>query len=126
VISDDDLARASKNLIITTERIITSDEIRNDPDRTVIPYYLVDAVCEVPFGAYPGAMPYEYSSDETHLKEWLTVQNNQKNFADFLKRNIHECPDHETYIERNGGISRIQELRSKELLIQKGGINAEV
>jgi glutaconate CoA-transferase subunit A len=126
VIADDDLARASKKLIITAERIIPNSEIRSDPDRTAIPYYLVDAVCEVPFGAYPSAMPYEYYSDEAHLKEWLTVQNNSNNFADFLRRNIYDCPDHGTYIEINGGINRIQELRAKELLLHKEDINAEL
>ena len=63
-IADLDIARAAKRLIITTERIISNDEIREDPIRTTIPYYLVDAVCEVPYGSYPGNMAYEYFSDE--------------------------------------------------------------
>ena len=46
-------------------------EIRRDPTQTVIPFYCVDAVCEVPFGSYPGNMPYEYFSDEEHLRHWL-------------------------------------------------------
>ncbi len=119
VISDDDLARAGKKVIITTERLIHNDEIRNDPAQTVIPYYLVDAVCEVPYGAYPTGMPYEYYSDEKHLKEWLTVQKDSTAFQSFLKRNIHDCPDHAAYIERSGGMDRIQELRARELLLHK-------
>jgi len=126
VISDDDLARASKKLIITTERLIHNDEIRNDPARTVIPYYLVDAVCEVPYGAYPTGMPYEYYSDEKHLKQWLTVQKNPTAFKSFLKSNIYDCPDHAAYIELSGGIDRIQELRAKELLLHKEEIHAEL
>jgi glutaconate CoA-transferase, subunit A len=126
VVSDNDLACASKRLIITAERIISNDEIRNDPDRTVIPFYMVDAVCEVPFGAYPSAMPYEYFSDEAHLKEWLMVQNDQAKFTAFLKRNIYECPDHETYIKLNGGRKKIKELKAKELLHHKEGIHAEL
>ena len=58
-ISDLDLASASKRLIITTEKLIHNDDISSDPGSTNIPYYLVDAVCEVPFGAYPGNMAYE-------------------------------------------------------------------
>ena len=66
-VADLDLARAAKRLIITCERLIPSDDIRQDPSRTVIPFFCVDAVCEVPFGSYPGNMPYEYFSDEdTH------------------------------------------------------------
>jgi glutaconate CoA-transferase, subunit A len=121
IISDDDLARASKKLIITTERLVPTETIRNDPSQTSIPYYLVDAVCEVPYGAFPTGMPYEYYSDEEHLKNWLTVQTDRTAFKSFLKRNIHDCPDHATYIARNGGIERIKELRSRELMLHKEG-----
>src|SRR5262245_7806990 len=64
------VARASHRLIITCERLIPVEEIRQDPTRTVIPFFCVDAVCEVPFGSYPGNMPYEYFSDEDHLRAW--------------------------------------------------------
>src|SRR5262245_20588332 len=71
-VADLDVARAAKKLIITCERLIPTDEIRHDPSRTAIPFFCVDAVCEVPFGSYPGNMPYEYFSDEEHLCQWLT------------------------------------------------------
>jgi len=115
-ISDLDLASASKRLIITTEKLIHHDEIARDPSSTNIPYYMVDAVCEVPFGAYPGNMAYEYFSDEEHLKEWLTVERDPEAFAAFLKRNIYDCPDHEAYVAANGGARKMRELRAKELL----------
>jgi glutaconate CoA-transferase subunit A len=119
MVADDVLARASKHLILTTERLIPNEEIRRDPTSTDIPYYLVDAVCEVPYGAYPGTMPYEYFSDEEHLQEWLKIQEDPKAFRDFLNRNIYECPDHFEYLRRNGGIQKINELRRKELLIHR-------
>ncbi|MCX7958385.1 MAG: CoA transferase subunit A, partial [Deltaproteobacteria bacterium] len=59
-IADYEMARAAKKLIITTEQIVSTEFIRNDPTRTIIPYYLVDAVIEAPFGSYPGNMPYMY------------------------------------------------------------------
>jgi glutaconate CoA-transferase, subunit A len=117
--SDDDLARAGKKVIITAERIISNDEIRRSPMDTIIPYYLVDAVCEVPYGAYPGSMPYEYFSDEEHLREWLMLQHDAAQFEAFLRRNIHECPDHAAYIQMNGGIGKLNELRARELLLHK-------
>src|SRR5262249_1860336 len=70
-VADIDLARAAKKLIITCERLIPNDVIRQDPTQTVIPFYCTDAICEVPFGSYPGNMPYEYFSDEKHLRHWL-------------------------------------------------------
>ncbi len=116
-VADIDLANASKRLIITTERLISSDTIKADPSATRIPYHLVDAVCEVPYGAYPGNMPYEYFSDEEHLKEWLTVERDEKKFKAFLDRNIYKCKDHEEYIRLNGGLEKIKKLRAEELLL---------
>src|SRR5512139_1230157 len=53
-IADYDLARACKRLILTTERIVDTETIRARPCQTFIPYWLVDAVCEVRYGSYPG------------------------------------------------------------------------
>ncbi|MBC8223170.1 CoA transferase subunit A, partial [Candidatus Bathyarchaeota archaeon] len=56
-IEDGELARAAKRLILTTEEIVDTEEIRDHPDRTAVPFYLVDAVVEVPYGSHPGNMP---------------------------------------------------------------------
>jgi glutaconate CoA-transferase subunit A len=118
-VSDIELANAAKRVIITTERLISHDEIARDPSSTRIPYYVVDAVCEEPFGAYPGTMPYEYFSDEEHLREWLEVEKDSDKFQDFLKKNIYDCKDHDEYIALNGGAAKKRELRAKEMLLYK-------
>ncbi len=118
-ISDLDVARAAKRLIITTEKIISTDEIRRDPLKTAIPYFLVDAVCEVPYGSYPGNMAYEYFSDEEHLKEWMTVEKDPDAFEKFLDRNIYDCKNHFDYLRVNGGMEKMLKLRNKELLLNK-------
>ncbi|MBF0389249.1 MAG: CoA transferase subunit A [Desulfamplus sp.] len=120
-VADKELANASKRLIITTEKLISSNEIKQDPSSTSIPYHLVDAVCVVPFGGYPGTMAGEYFSDEEHLKEWMTAEKDADKFKAFLNKNIYECKDHEEYIRINGGQVKMQELRAKELLLNKEG-----
>lgn len=117
-IADLELARASKHLIITCERLVHNDEIRSDPSATVIPYFLVDAVCEVPFGSYPGNMPYEYYSDEVHLRQWLNVEKDEEEFKAFLDKYIYSVNDFTEYLELCGGIQRINELRAQEHLIE--------
>ena len=119
MIADQDLARAAKRLIITTERLIPNEVIRRDPTRTVIPYYLVDAVIEVPFGGYPGNMAYEYFSDEEHLREWMRVENDPAELKAFLDRHIYNVEDHNGYLETIGGLARLQELRCQENLLEK-------
>ena len=116
-IADLELAYASKRLIITTEKLISNKEIRRDPHFTQIPYYLVDAVCHVPFGAYPGNMAGEYFSDEAHLREWLDAEKDPELFEEFVRKNIYDCGSHEEYVNRNGGLQKIGELRRKEFLL---------
>lgn len=120
-VADLELARASKRLIITTERLVPNEQIRSNPTATSIPYYLVDAVCEVPYGSYPGNMPYEYFSDEDHLRLWLRVERDPVLFKDFLDRYIFRTRDFNQYLELCGGINRINQLRATENLIDLEG-----
>lgn len=119
--SDYDIARASKRVIITCERLISTDEIRNSPNETIIPFWCVDAVCEVPYGSYPGNMAGEYYSDELHIKEWLKVEKeggkDPEVLKKFLDEQIFNCKDHFEYIQKNGGMAKMQALRQKELLL---------
>src|SRR5438270_1319862 len=116
-VADLELARASKHLIITCERLIPNDEIRRDPTRTVIPFFCVDAVCEVPYGSYPGNMPYEYFSDEEHLRRWLTVEEDETAYRAFIETHIHGVKDFAEYLDLCGGLRRMQQLRRQELFL---------
>lgn len=125
-VSDIELAHASKRLIITTERLVSHDEICREPAMTQIPFFIVDAVCEVPYGAYPGGMPYEYFSDEIHLKEWLEAEKDEEVFKEFLSREIYGCVDHNDYLNRHGGLRRMTALRAMEFLLHKENRHADV
>ncbi len=119
-VADIDLARAAKRLIITCERLVPNDEIRADPTRTVIPFYCVDAVCEVPYGSYPGNMPYEYFSDEEHLRHWLTAERDLDTYRAFLEKYVYGPRDFAEYLHLCGGLLRLQELRQQEFLLHRG------
>ena len=115
-VADLDVARSAKRLIITCERVISNDEIRSNPTRTAIPYYCVDAVCVVPLGSYPGIMPYEYYSDEEHIRQWLAVEEDLDEYQRFLDHHIFEVSDHQEYVRRAGGLDRLEELRRLEFM----------
>jgi glutaconate CoA-transferase subunit A len=67
-----EIAMASVHTIISTEVLIDNKSIRRYPNLTEIPYPVVDAVCEQPFGAYPGAVYGSYWFDMEHF---LTFRN---------------------------------------------------
>lgn len=116
-VADLDLARAAKRVIITCERLIPHDEFRRDPHLTAIPFFCVEAVCEVPFGSYPGNMAGEYFSDEVHLRKWLTVEKDLEAHKEFLNEYIFEATDFDAYLTKCGGLPRMRELRAQEFLL---------
>jgi acyl CoA:acetate/3-ketoacid CoA transferase alpha subunit len=91
-------ARASKRLIITAEEIVDTDDIRRQPDRTMIPYYLVDAVVHAPFGSHPGEMVYQYARDEDILREWAEGFATPEGAAAYLQKYVYGVPDHAAYL----------------------------
>lgn len=116
LVADDDIAKASKRVIVTTEKIISNEEIRREPHKTVIPYWCVDAVIEIPYGSYPGNMPGEYYSDEEHLMEWLKTEKDPEAFKVFIGKNIHNTEGFYEYLELNGGMKKIKKLKQIEHL----------
>ncbi len=118
-VADLELARAARRLIVSCERLVPEEEIRRDPTRTAIPFYCVDAVCEVPYGSYPGNMPYEYFSDEAHLRAWLDVETDVGQYKEWLEKYVYGVKEFSEYIELCGGLRRMQELRRQELLLDR-------
>lgn len=116
LIADDDIAKASKHVIITTEKIISNEEIRRQPGKTAIPHWNVDAVIEMPYGSYPGNMPGEYYSDEQHIFDWLKTEKDLDAFDEFLDKYIYGTKDFYEYLDLNGGMEKIKELRKIENL----------
>jgi glutaconate CoA-transferase subunit A len=120
-VADIDLARAAKRVIVTCERLVPHDEMRRDPHRTQIPFLCVDAVCEVPFGSYPGNMPGEYFSDEDHLKLWMEAEKDPAAFGQFLEDHIFGVSDFAEYLDRCGGLKRLSRCDSGNCCCTWGG-----
>jgi glutaconate CoA-transferase, subunit A len=68
---DVDIARAARTVIVTAEQVVDPDEIAATADRTLIPHFAVDAVVEVPFGAYPHECYGLYDADFTHVDAYV-------------------------------------------------------
>jgi acyl CoA:acetate/3-ketoacid CoA transferase alpha subunit len=104
-----ELARASKKLIVSCEEIIDNAAVREYPERTVIPWFLVDAVVHAPFGSWPGEMNGYYWRDEAEIKSYLAEIQTAAGTAAYQKRTIHDLPDHAALLARIGQ-PRLDEL----------------
>ena len=106
-----EIARASKRLIISAEEIIDTEEIRRYPERTIIPYFLVDAVVHAPFGSHPGEMAYMYARDEEQLREWVEASKTEEGTQAYLNKYIYSLSNHQEYLEFIGR-ERLEALKA--------------
>jgi glutaconate CoA-transferase subunit A len=72
---DIDLAMAARRVILTTERIVSNDQIRRMPDQTKIPFFTVEAVVEVPYGAAPHECSGQYEPFFRHMDSYTALVN---------------------------------------------------
>ena len=112
-VSPSELALASKKVIVSAEEIIDTEEIRKQPQRTTIPYYVVDAVVHAPFGSYPGSTPGLYGADIEH---WLTfaAAQAQGKTGEYLEHWVHSVESHEEMMEKRVGPEKQETLRQAE------------
>lgn len=113
---DLDAAKAARRVILSTEEIVDTETIRNEPWRTDIPYFYVDAVIEVPWGAHPTNMPHLYYMDEEILTEWIQKSKTPEGVEPFLDKYVYGVEDFDAYLELIGGMKKMRYLRNLELL----------
>ncbi len=108
-----EIAMASRKLIISTEQIISNEEIRRSPQRTTIPYYLVDAVVLAPFGGYPGSVPGRYVADAENVLEFAFAQI-QGTLDQYLEKYIFSVASHEEMLDKRVGAAKLLRLSQEE------------
>lgn len=88
---DIDLAMAANKVILSTERIVSNDQIRRAPDQTKIPFFCVDAVVEVPFGSAPHECYGAYEPMMRHMEAYVAQVNKDPlgGMKDYLDRFVY-------------------------------------
>ncbi|MGS0764024.1 CoA transferase subunit A [Syntrophomonas curvata] len=117
---DDSLSRAARHVVITTEEIVPSDEIRRFPNLTTIPYYCVDAVAEVPFGSHGRGCSYYYSMDVPFGLQVADAWSSEEGFRRWADAWIFGVDDWEGYC-RKVGWERLTRLARAERRFQAFG-----
>jgi glutaconate CoA-transferase subunit A len=89
---DIDLALAANKIILSTERIVSNDQIRRSPDRTKIPFFTVDAIVEVPYGCAPHECYGVYEPMIRHMEYYVERVNKDPvvGMKEYLDRFVYE------------------------------------
>jgi len=92
--ADVEQAKAARHVIVTCEEVVATEMLRRDPDRNQIPFFCVDAVVPVPFGAYPTACYRHYDYDPVYLTRYRELASDEEKYRGYLDSNIMKVKDH--------------------------------
>ncbi len=95
-------AFASGRVILTAEEIVDEAVIRSDPNRTLIPAYIVDAVCHVPYASHPSYTQGYYDRDNAFYLEWDKISRSPDLVKDYLSEWVYGIKNRSEYWQKLG------------------------
>jgi glutaconate CoA-transferase, subunit A len=95
-------AFAADRVVVVCEEIVEESVIRADPNRTVIPGVIVDAVVEEPFACHPSFAQGYYDRDNAFYLEWDKIAREASSLESWLKEWVYDLSSHSDYVEKWG------------------------
>jgi glutaconate CoA-transferase subunit A len=95
-------AFAAERVLLTTEEIVDESVIRSDPNRTLIPGFVVDAVCLAPHAAHPSYTQGYYDRDNAFYLEWDKISSDPRTVKAYLDEWVYGVKDRDEYWENLG------------------------
>jgi len=95
-------AFAAERVIVVTEEVVDEAVIRADPNRTVIPGLIVDAVVHEPYGAHPSYAQGYYDRDTQFYLDWDTISRDHETLLAWLDEWVYGLAGRAEYVEKTG------------------------
>ena len=111
-------AFAAKKVILTAEEIVDESVIRSDPNRTMIPANIVDAVCHVPFASHPSYSQGYYDRDNEFYLAWDKISESPESIKEYLDEWVYSVKDRNAYWKKLGEKTH-KRLKVKALYSEK-------
>jgi glutaconate CoA-transferase, subunit A len=105
-------AFAAEKVIVVAEEIVEENVIRADPNRTLIPEFIVDAVVHEPFGCHPSFAQGYYDRDNDFYVNWRNISKDLPKFNAYLEEWVYGLKNRAEYVERMG--DSIRRLKAKD------------
>jgi glutaconate CoA-transferase, subunit A len=105
-------AFASRRVIVVVEELVDEAVIRSDPNRTVIPALIVDAVVVEPWGAHPSYAQGYYDRDNAFYVAWEAISRDAAALGRYLDEFVYAVPDRAAYLAKQPELAR--RLRASE------------
>jgi len=102
-------AFAADRVIVVVEELVDETVIRADPNRTIVPGIIVDAVVVEPWGAHPSYVQGRYDRDNRFYRDWDPISRDPAATEQWLRDWVHDLDDRAAYVEKLGA-ERLREL----------------
>jgi glutaconate CoA-transferase, subunit A len=100
-------AFASQRVIVVVEQLVPESVIRSDPNRTIIPGMIVDAVVVEPWGAHPSYAQGYYDRDNEFYVAWDQVSRDPQRLQAYLDDWVYGVTDRNEYVRRQPLLDRL-------------------
>jgi glutaconate CoA-transferase subunit A len=101
-------AFASQRVIVVVEQLVEESVIRADPNRTVIPALIVDAVVVEPWGAHPSYAQGYYDRDNDFYVAWESISRDPGKLEGYLDEFVHGVADRAAYVAKQPALARLR------------------
>jgi glutaconate CoA-transferase subunit A len=109
--SDEQVVKAAEKVIVIAEEIVPESYLREEPERNLLPSYLVDAVVEVPWGAHPTGIYGYYDVDGAFINEFANASKTEAKLEAWLDEWVYGVGSHEEYLDKLD-VSRLLSLKA--------------
>jgi len=113
---NEEQVKASKRTVVITERLVPTEAIRRDPERTVIPGFRVSHVVHLPFAAHPTSVYRAYDYDADHIRQYVDASRTPEGFQKYLDKYVYGVDDQWSYLELVGGTRHLTGLTADPIL----------
>lgn len=106
---DNEIINAAKTRIATVERLVDHRQFTAEPHRTTYPHFMIDAVVEVPWGAYPSSMYPTYTHDKDFFEMYsaAAVSRAPEDWSNFWSERVTAAGEHAGFLDANGGVATL-------------------
>lgn len=109
--NDFEIARCADKVVVSCEKIVPESSLRKNPDINCLPFFLVDAIVPVPYGAHPTNCFNFYDYDAQHFNMYRKMAEGDDSFGDYLKEWVYGVSSHNEYLTKVG-IERLGEIKA--------------
>ena len=108
---DKEIAYAADRVVILAEEIVPESEMRKLPEGNQIPYFVVDAIVECPWGAFPSSVPFYYDYDAPFMRDMDKASRNPDDMKKWLDEWVFGPKSWEEFIVKLGA-KRLLDLKA--------------